>query len=125
MARENSHLRGVIGEICAKCSRRVRRSYQRDRGMAPVPVHQSASFAECDQGITNPREALVTGWRDIILRFKNGMRTNNVSVVAAGVAFLAHLSIIAALAAMVAAYGLLADPYEVSQHLKLHTDLLP
>ncbi|MDQ4147272.1 MAG: hypothetical protein M3120_06240 [Pseudomonadota bacterium] len=70
---------------------------------------------------TNPRAALATGWRDIILRFKNGMRTNNVSVVAAGVAFLAHLSIIAALAAMVAAYGLLADPYEVSQHLKLFT----
>jgi membrane protein len=41
------------------------------------------------------------------------------------VAFFAHLSIIAALAAMVATYGLLADLYEVSQHLKLFTDLLP
>jgi membrane protein len=92
--------------------------------MAPIPVNLSASLAACDQGVTIPREAFATGWRDIILHFKNGMRANNIYVVAAGVAFFAHLSIFAALAVIVAIYALLTDPREVSQHSELFADLL-
>ncbi len=123
--RVNSRLRGAIGKVRANFNHRARGRFQRNRDMVPVPMDQSANAPERGQEKKRPGETLATGWRDIVLRIKIGMRTNNISVVAAGVAFFAHLSTFAALAAIVAVYGLVANPDQVPEHLELLTGLIP
>lgn len=63
-----------------------------------------------------PREIPLSGWRDILLRTKEQIIHDNVSIVAAGLAFYSLLAIFPAIAATVSVYGLLADPSEVERH---------
>src|SRR5262245_9854168 len=58
----------------------------------------------------SPREIPRTGWRDILLRTKQEVADDNVSLVAAGVAFYGLLAVFPGIAALVSLYGLLADP---------------
>ena len=52
-------------------------------------------------------------------------RDDNVPLLAAGVAFYALISLVPALVAMIAIYGLAADPTEVADHLSSLTEALP
>jgi membrane protein len=65
------------------------------------------------------------GWRDIALRVKEETTRDNLSIIAAGVAFYAMLAIFPALAALVSIYGLVADPAQVSQHMASIGQVLP
>lgn len=62
---------------------------------------------------SRPREMGKKGWRDVLLRVKNEISEDNLSVVAAGVAFYALLAVFPALAALVGIYGLVANPADV------------
>ncbi len=74
---------------------------------------------------TRPSQIPVRGWRDILMRTKNDLAKNNVSIVAAGVAFYALLSIFPALAAIVSIYGLAADPADVQETFDTLAGVLP
>ena len=50
------------------------------------------------------------GWRDILLRTKQEVSDDNVSLVAAGVAFYGLLAVFPGIGALVSLYGLVADP---------------
>ena len=50
---------------------------------------------------------------------------DNVSLLAAGVAFYAFLALVPMLAALVLTYGLFADPAQAAEHARVLTDLLP
>ena len=65
-----------------------------------------------DAGVAHP----IPGWWNILKRVYADLSVKNVSVLAAGVAFFAMLSIFPALATLIAVYGLLANPESV-QHL--------
>jgi membrane protein len=52
-------------------------------------------------------------------------RQTSLQLVAAGIAFFATLALFPALAALVALYGVLADPAQILQHLELARDVLP
>jgi membrane protein len=72
-----------------------------------------------------PGEIPRQGWRDIALRVKEETTRDNLSIIAAGVAFYAMLAIFPALAALVSIYGLVADPAQVSQHMASIGQMLP
>lgn len=64
-------------------------------------------------------------WKTILFRVKDEMAQDNVSLVAAGVAFYAMLALFPGIAAFVGAYGLVADPADVPRHLGAIDGLLP
>ncbi len=65
------------------------------------------------------------GWKDIIMRLKDRIGEDNVSIVAAGVAFYFFLAMFPAISAIVSIYGLVVEPAEVEQQLKQVADVLP
>ncbi len=81
--------------------------------------------AERGRGADRPREIPTSGWRDILLRVYDNNLRDNLSVVAAGVAFFWFLAICPALAAAVSIYGIVADPAELSSHLDTLSRLAP
>jgi membrane protein len=72
-----------------------------------------------------PREIPPKGWWDIVRHVKEGIGRDNISIVAAGVAFYAFLAIFPALAALVSIYGLVVSPEAVRQQLTRLTGVLP
>lgn len=72
-----------------------------------------------------PSQIPKPGWRDILLRVKDEQKKDNLSIVAAGVAFYLILAIFPALAAMVSIYGLVLDPADVQRQLATVGSLLP
>lgn len=83
--------------------------------------------AESDRGrhATRPQEVPAKGWRDVLLRVKSEMDKDNLSIVAAGVAFYFLLSIFPALAAFISIYGLLNDPADAQQQVQAFSEILP
>jgi len=72
-----------------------------------------------------PREIPARGWKQVLWRVKDEIGNDNLSIVAAGVAFYALLALFPALTALVMVYGLLSDPVEVSAHLAPMRSLMP
>jgi membrane protein len=66
---------------------------------------------------TKPREVPKEGWKDVLVRVKDQVRSDNVVLLSAGVAFFALLALIPALVATVSIYGLFADPEDVQRQI--------
>jgi membrane protein len=74
---------------------------------------------------TTPREIPKTGWWSIIKRVYASLDAKNLSIVAAGIAFFAMLAIFPGLIALVAVYGLVADPATVQKEIASVQGLIP
>ncbi|ADJ28435.1 YihY/virulence factor BrkB family protein [Nitrosococcus watsonii] len=74
---------------------------------------------------TRPQEIPAKGWGDVLLRVKNELSEDKLTVIAAGVAFYALLAIFPALTALVSIYGLVADPADVQQQLNTLSGFIP
>lgn len=87
----------------------------------------STPVAEGDRGrhATSPRDIPRQGWKDILLRVKDEVGRDNVSIVAAGVAFYTLLAVFPALIAAVSIYGLVSDPADVARQMSEMTEMLP
>lgn len=72
-----------------------------------------------------PSQISVRGWKDILWRIYQKLGNDRVLLVAAGVTFYVLLAIFPAIAAVVAIYGLFADPATISAHLDSASGLLP
>ena len=72
-----------------------------------------------------PRDIPEAGWQSILKRVYASLSSKNISILAAGVAFYAMLSIFPALAALIAIYGLLADPATVQHQISQIQGLIP
>lgn len=66
-----------------------------------------------------------SGWREVTKRVWSGMKDDNVSLLAAGVAFYALLALFPSLIALVTVYGLVADPANVAEQVEPVTAVLP
>lgn len=64
---------------------------------------------------SKPTEIPTSGWWDILKRVWANIGADNVSIMAAGVAFYGLLSIFPGLTALISLYGLIADPRDVQQ----------
>ncbi|MFZ0611786.1 MAG: YihY/virulence factor BrkB family protein [Desulfobacterales bacterium] len=74
---------------------------------------------------SRPREISRKGWGDILLRVKDEQADDNLSIIAAGVAFYWFLAMFPALAAAVSLYGLAADPAQLQQEMGTLGTVLP
>src|SRR6202041_333229 len=64
-------------------------------------------------------------WRKRLGRVWRALGRDNISIMAAGIAYYAMLSIFPGLSALVLAYGLVADPLTIAHHVAALTDVLP
>ncbi len=67
----------------------------------------------------------MAGWLDVLARTKQQLAEDNLTVVAAGVAFYGFVAVVPALAATVALYGLVADPSQVTEQVTLLARVVP
>jgi membrane protein len=72
-----------------------------------------------------PQEIPSRGWWEVLKRTWDQMSENAVSHLAAGVGFYALIAIFPAFAALVAIYGLFANPADVERHAALLSTFLP
>jgi membrane protein len=72
-----------------------------------------------------PRDIPKGGWRDVLVRVKDRVSEDNVSLIAAGLALYALLAIFPALAAAVSVYGLVASPDQVASQVEAMSGMLP
>jgi membrane protein len=72
-----------------------------------------------------PQQIPKRGWWNILKRVYKALNEKNLSILAAGVAFYAMLAIFPALAALVAIYGLIANPATVQHEINAIHGLIP
>jgi membrane protein len=65
-----------------------------------------------------PSEISRAGWRDILLRLKDAVREDRITLIAAGVAFYAMLALFPAMIVVVSIYGLVMDPEEIATQVR-------
>jgi membrane protein len=99
-------------------------------GHASMPVgaqRPGSIVAQGDRGrsATAPSEMPPRGWKDILLRIWKNIGRDRVIVVAAGVTFYSILAVFPAIAALVALYGLFADPATITSHLDSIVGVMP
>jgi membrane protein len=73
----------------------------------------------------HPQDIPKRGWRDILLRVKDEMTADHVSVVSAGVAFFGLLAIFPAIAALISIAGIAFDPATIGEQLNAVAAVLP
>ena len=74
---------------------------------------------------TTPSEIPPRGWKDILLRVYSNVSQHRILALAAGMTYYSLLAIFPALAALVAVYGLFADPSAIARHLDQVSGVLP
>jgi membrane protein len=72
-----------------------------------------------------PSDIPPMGWKDILWRIYHNIPEHRIISIAAGVTFFVLLSIFPGIAALVAIYGLFADPSSIGQHLNDLSGVLP
>ncbi len=72
-----------------------------------------------------PHQIPKRGWRDILLRTKDQIGADNLSLVSAGVAFYALLAVFPGLAASVSLYGLLTNGMDIERQLQKLAVMMP
>ncbi|MFO1059375.1 MAG: YihY/virulence factor BrkB family protein [Dongiaceae bacterium] len=96
---------------------RARRTGRTD----PATVNQSGRGRQAE----TPGEIPARGWKDILLRVWDRLSRDNISIIAAGVAFYALTSIPPGLAAFISIYGLVFDPGTVQSQVDSLSVVLP
>jgi membrane protein len=89
------------------------RSFFRSRDHHPGAADEDSR----GRSAKTPSEVPARGWKDIVLRIWQNIGKDRVIVVAAGVTFYSILAVFPAIAALVALYGLFADPATITSHL--------
>ncbi len=90
----------------------------------PLPIRDRAEPGR-GRSASTPSEVPVRGWKDILLRIWKNIGKDRVVVVAAGVTFYSILALFPAIAALVALYGLFADPAAITSHLDSIAGVVP
>jgi membrane protein len=72
-----------------------------------------------------PSDMPKEGWLDILARTKQQIGEDNLSIVAAGVAFYWFVAIVPSLIVVIAIYGYIADPAQISSHIASLTQIVP
>jgi len=87
--------------------------------------HLRGRDAELGREARTPKEITARGWWDILKRVRAEVSRDNLSLIAAGVAFYALLAIPPALAAGIALWGLVSDPQSIQAQITQLSGALP
>jgi membrane protein len=90
-------------------------------------AEQQDRVEEQDRGreATTPIEIPALGWRDILWRVWAALDQDNVSIIAAGVAFYGMLAVFPAITSFVSIYGMLANPADVQSQFAALKGVIP
>jgi membrane protein len=77
------------------------------------------------RGATTPSAIPARGWKDILWRVYGNISAHRILALAAGTTYYSILAIFPAIAALVAIYGLFADPSSITRHLDQLGGFLP
>ena len=91
----------------------------------PVADRQDMNERGRGRNAVRPTQVPKAGWLDILARTKQQLGEDNLTIVAAGVAFYGFVAVVPALAALVAIYGLIADPSQVTDQLTAMASIVP
>lgn len=91
----------------------------------PVASERDAHQPDRGRNADKPTEVPPQGWLDILSRTKQQLGEDNLTIVAAGVAFYAFVAVVPSLAALVALYGLIADPSQVTNQISMLQNVVP
>jgi membrane protein len=72
-----------------------------------------------------PQQIPMRGWKDVAVRVKDEAREDNVTLIAAGIAFFSLLSLVPAMVAAISLYGLVSTPEDVARNLGDLTSTMP
>jgi membrane protein len=92
-----------------------------DVDLRDEPGHESGLGREADK----PTEIPAKGWVSVLKRTKQQVKTDNVSILAAGVAFYLMLSLAPAMVAVLSIYGLVSEPEDAARHIEKLSTALP
>ncbi len=97
------------------------------RGQGALPRTGADRRPESGRGrlAETPSQIPLRGWKDILLRVYANIGEHRIVAIAAGVTFYTILAIFPALAALVALYGLFADPATIARQLDSLSGVLP
>lgn len=97
------------------------------RGLPPEMEPATAEREQAASGrqVTRPARFSLAAWRAVLGRVWIRVGQDHLSIIAAGVAFFGMFSIFPAVAALIAIYGLVADPADISQTIAALEPLLP
>lgn len=90
-----------------------------------APVGRAKLESGRGRHASTPSEIPIRGWKDILLRVYGNIGEDRIMLVAAGVTFYSLLAIFPAIAALVALYGLFADPNNIANHIDAVSGVLP
>jgi membrane protein len=99
---------------------RAKGAPDRDRELVRGTAHGAARGFE-----DVPAQSAPPGWKDILIRVYGNIDKNHVLSLAAGVTFYSILALFPAMAALVAVYGLFADPAAIGTHLDTLSGVMP
>jgi membrane protein len=91
----------------------------------PEAAKNEATESDHGREAKTPAEVPPRGWWDILVRTKNELGSDNLSIVAAGMAFYCFLAFVPTLGAVISIYALAADPKTVSDNLSALTRVMP
>ncbi|QJU57024.1 YihY/virulence factor BrkB family protein [Sphingomonas sp. AP4-R1] len=93
--------------------------------MATGAEHRGGGADPHGRRAFSPIALPLRAWREIIGRVWVKTGTDNIGLLAAGVAFYAFLSIVPLLGALVMTYGLIADPATIAGHMRAIISVVP
>src|ERR1700733_10046982 len=96
------------------------RRRRRYRNMSDTPIRYSAPSSTESAGGMRRRSS----WWQRLHRVWNSLARDNISIMAAGIAYYAMLSIFPGMSALVLTYGLVADPLAIEAHVSALADVL-
>lgn len=73
----------------------------------------------------SPKEIPATGWKDTLLRVKDEISHDRLSMVSAAMAYYALFALVPALSSVVLIYAWVSDPAEISGHIAKASQFLP
>jgi membrane protein len=92
-----------------------------DVGACPAAAPAGAGVS----GRSPPRRIGLAGWKQITARVVEGVRVNQVPLLAAGVVFYAMLALIPAMVAVISIYGMVVSPQQAAHQVDTLTKTLP
>jgi membrane protein len=120
-------LTAVLAPEERRPSQSSERNPSRERSGNTAPGEAPTDLDQNDRGrlANSPSEIPARGWKDILLRVYSNISEHRVLALAAGMTYYSLLAIFPAIAALVAVYGLFADPTAITRHLDQVSGILP
>jgi membrane protein len=113
----------VIGRIAAVQGRKP--PLQPEQKLKVPAAASTGDAQDRGRGAESPSEIPAKGWKDILWRVYGNISHHRILALAAGMTYYSILAIFPALAALVAIYGLFADPAIIAKHLDQVAGVIP